>query len=49
MTLDRRKRLVELAKQYNVIVLEDDAYGGIDFEDGAAALKEMDNGGLLFI
>lgn len=48
MTLDRRKRLVELAKQYNVIVLEDDAYGGIDFEDGGLPLlKEMDNGGFV--
>jgi DNA-binding transcriptional MocR family regulator len=29
---------VALAKQYNVIVLEDDAYGGIDYEGSAFRL-----------
>jgi DNA-binding transcriptional MocR family regulator len=48
MALDRRKRLVELAKRYNVIVLEDDAYGGIDFEAGGLPLlKAMDNAGFV--
>ncbi|NLT15443.1 MAG: PLP-dependent aminotransferase family protein [Clostridiales bacterium] len=48
MTIGRRKRLVELAKRYNVIILEDDAYGGIDFEEGGLPLlKELDDSGFV--
>jgi 2-aminoadipate transaminase len=32
MTLERRKRLVGLAAQYGVLVVEDDAYGDLRFE-----------------
>jgi 2-aminoadipate transaminase len=32
MALERRKRLVELAAQYNVVILEDNPYGELRFE-----------------
>ena len=32
LTLERRQRLVELAREHNVLILEDDAYTGIDLE-----------------
>jgi DNA-binding transcriptional MocR family regulator len=48
LSLDRRKRLVALAKRCNVIVLEDDAYGGIDFEgSGLPLLKALDDSGFV--
>lgn len=32
MSVDRRRRLVELAKEYNVLVIEDDPYGYLVYE-----------------
>lgn len=32
MSLERRKRLLELAEQYNLLIIEDDPYGEIRFE-----------------
>ena len=32
LTLERRQRLVELAREHNVLIIEDDAYTGIDLE-----------------
>ena len=32
LTLERRKRMIELAGEYGVIIMEDDCYGGIHFE-----------------
>jgi 2-aminoadipate transaminase len=32
LTLDRRKRLLELAREYGVTIIEDDCYGDIHFE-----------------
>lgn len=32
LPLDRRQRLVELAREYGVLILEDDAYTGIDLD-----------------
>lgn len=32
LTLERRQRLVELAREHGVLILEDDAYTGIDLE-----------------
>ncbi|MFW6126278.1 MAG: PLP-dependent aminotransferase family protein, partial [Chloroflexota bacterium] len=32
LSLDRRKRLVELAERYHVLVLEDDCYGDVDLD-----------------
>jgi DNA-binding transcriptional MocR family regulator len=38
MPLDRRRRLVDLAGRYNVMVLEDDAYGDLCYEGGQPPL-----------
>jgi len=32
LALPRRKRMVELAKEYEIMIIEDDCYGDIDFE-----------------
>lgn len=46
MELERRKRLLELAYKYRVIILEDDAYGDLCFEGCMLpTLKSMDNSG----
>ncbi|SFG55734.1 DNA-binding transcriptional regulator, MocR family, contains an aminotransferase domain [Desulfotomaculum arcticum] len=46
MELDRRKRLVELAYKYRVLIVEDDAYGGLCYEGHSLPLlKSMDNDG----
>lgn len=46
MELERRKKLVELAYRYRVIIVEDDAYGDLCY-DGCPTpmLKSMDNEG----
>lgn len=45
LTLDRRKRLLELAGEYEVPILEDDCYGDIDFGKGITppSLYKMDD------
>ncbi len=46
LELERRRRLVELASKYNVIILEDDAYGDLCYEGYLPPmLKSMDNDG----
>lgn len=46
MELERRKRLVELAYKYRVMILEDDAYGDLSYEGHTLpTLKSMDNDG----
>ena len=46
MVLERRKRLVELAYKYRVLILEDDAYGDLCYEGyPLPTLKSMDNDG----
>ncbi|BAP85283.1 aminotransferase [Paucilactobacillus hokkaidonensis JCM 18461] len=46
MTLERRKKLVELAVKYDVMVLEDNPYGAIRWEgDNLPSLKSMDTTG----
>lgn len=46
MELERRKRLVELSSKYNVMILEDDAYGDLCYEgELSPSLKSMDSGG----
>jgi 2-aminoadipate transaminase len=46
MSLEKRRRLVELAERYNVLVLEDDAYGDLTYEGPPQPLmKSMDRGG----
>ncbi len=43
MTLERRKRLLELAREYDIQVIEDDPYGRLRFEgEHIAPLKSMD-------
>ncbi len=34
MTQDRRKRLIELSREYNFIIVEDDPYGRLRYEGG---------------
>ncbi len=44
MSLDRRKALIELAKRYNFVILEDDPYRRIRFEGEATPpLKALDD------
>ncbi len=46
MELERRRRLVELAYKYRVLILEDDAYGDLCYEGHTLpTLKSMDNQG----
>lgn len=46
MTLSRRKRLLELAEKYDVMVLEDNPYGAIRWEgENLPSLKSMDKTG----
>ncbi|BBG24612.1 aminotransferase-like domain-containing protein [Sulfuracidifex tepidarius] len=46
MKLEDRKRLLELASQYDFIIMEDDAYGFLVFEgDSPAPLKALDKEG----
>lgn len=44
MTLERRKKVLELAERYDFLVLEDDAYGELAFGEQARLLKAMDPG-----
>jgi 2-aminoadipate transaminase len=48
LSLPRRRRLVELAKRWNVIVLEDNVYGELRFEgERLPTLLELDDSGLV--
>jgi 2-aminoadipate transaminase len=48
LTLERRHELLALAKQYGVIVLEDDAYGELRFEgEQLPSLFALDDAGLV--
>lgn len=42
MSIERRKQLMKLAKQYDFIILEDDAYGELAFGESLPTLKSMD-------
>lgn len=45
LTVDRRIRLVELARRHELIVLEDDPYGLVRFEgESPPSLRELDGG-----
>jgi 2-aminoadipate transaminase len=45
LTTERRERLVELAREHDLLVLEDDPYGLVRFEGGPApTLFELDGG-----
>ena len=46
MTLDERKRLIELAEEFDFLIVEDDAYGFLVFEgDSPPPLKALDKTG----
>lgn len=45
MPLERRKHLLRLAKQYDFLILEDDAYGELSFFDGPPTIKALDTDG----
>lgn len=46
MSVDRRKRLAELAEEYNIPVIEDNPYGELIFEgDRLPAIKSFDKNG----
>lgn len=48
LTLARRHELLALARQYNVVVLEDDAYGELRWEGQTVpSLFELDKGGMV--
>lgn len=44
LTQERRERLLELAEEYGFLILEDDAYGELNFGDAPRLLKAMDKG-----
>ncbi|MGM0838035.1 MAG: PLP-dependent aminotransferase family protein [Bacillota bacterium] len=45
LTLERRKHLLELASTYNFLIVEDDAYGELAFNESPETLKAMDKEG----
>ena len=49
MSLAKRRRVYELAKQYGVLILEDNPYGELSYEEGAALpnIKEFDEDGIV--
>lgn len=50
LSLERRQRLLELAEQYDFVILEDDAYGELGFHDVPRLLKAMDtNNRVLYV
>lgn len=48
MSLEKRKRLYELAKQNSLLILEDDPYGNLRVEGGSVpSIKSMDRDGIV--
>ena len=48
MSLEKRKRLYELAKQNSLLILEDDPYGNLRVEgDSVPSIKSMDRDGIV--
>ena len=46
----RREHVLELAEQYDFVILEDDAYGELGFQENPRLLKEMDtNNRVLYV
>ncbi|WP_404448562.1 PLP-dependent aminotransferase family protein [Sutcliffiella horikoshii] len=45
MTVERRMHVLKLAEEYDFLVLEDDAYGELGFNDNPKTLKSMDSKG----
>lgn len=49
MSLERRKKLLELANKYHVVIFEDDPYGELQFDEKAAppSIASLDNNDLV--
>jgi len=48
MSIDRRRRLVELAQEYNVLIIEDDPYGYLVYEgERPPTVKSFDTGAVV--
>lgn len=48
LTLERRRRVVEIAQQHDLLVLEDDPYGLVRFDgDALPSLFDLDHGGVI--
>lgn len=45
MTTERRKHVLELSEKYNFLIIEDDAYGELYFQEQSVPLKAMDHHG----
>jgi 2-aminoadipate transaminase len=49
-SLERRRRLLELAEKYHVVIIEDDPYGELRFEgERITSVKSFDRSGCVFI
>ncbi|GAA0338213.1 PLP-dependent aminotransferase family protein [Bacillus carboniphilus] len=42
LSLERRRHVLELASQYNFLIVEDDAYGELGFNEAPTSLKALD-------
>lgn len=50
MSLDRRKKLLELAYRYDVYIIEDGAYAGLDFQEKSLpTLYQLDTNGYVLL
>ncbi|MFB1082224.1 PLP-dependent aminotransferase family protein [Jeotgalibacillus sp. JSM ZJ347] len=48
LSFKRRKHLIELATTYDFLIMEDDAYGELHFDEPVQTLKSMDQTGRVF-
>ncbi|MFC0015044.1 MULTISPECIES: PLP-dependent aminotransferase family protein [Allobacillus] len=48
MSIDRRRHLLELASEFNFLIIEDDAYGELYFDERPTPIKAMDSGSRVF-
>jgi 2-aminoadipate transaminase len=49
LSMEKRVRLVELARRYRVPILEDDAYGLLGYEDPLPPLRALDDRWVLYV
>jgi 2-aminoadipate transaminase len=49
LSASKRKRLVELAEQYRVPIIEDDAYGFLCYEDPLPPLRALSNASVFYV
>lgn len=48
MSIDRRRHLLELASEFDFLIIEDDAYGELYFGERPTPIKAMDSGSRVF-